>query len=135
MRALPLRQKAYTILDDNGNGMVYTGPASSGEWWENVIAAVSVMPGNTDMTDYYTDSYDADYGALAPLDSEATCLIYSGAAATQGYFIDSTTWGSTGDSSTNISKVLQGGNVFAVWSNGNPGARAALSVTGTKYVN
>jgi hypothetical protein len=113
MRQLPLNVKAYTILDGNGNGTASTGPLSPGEQWTGVTASVSVAT-NT---------------------SEATCRIYAGAAATPGYFADGTTWGSTGDSTSNIPAVKVGGNVWAVWTGGDPGAKATLAVTGTKSVS
>jgi hypothetical protein len=112
MRQLPLNVKAYTVLDGSGNGTASIGPLSYGEMWSDIIASVSV----------------------ATNANEAICQVYAGAAATPGYFQAATTWGSTGDSSTNLGTVRVGGNVFAVWSNGDPGARATMTVTGTKTV-
>lgn len=112
MRQLPLTAKGYAVLDGSGNGTAYVGPLSSGEQWTGITASVSVAT-NT---------------------SEATCRIYGGAAPTPGYFADGTTWGSTGDSTTNLPTVKVGGNVWAVWSGGDHGAKATLTVTGTKTV-
>lgn len=117
MRSLPLNVKAYAILDGSGSGTASTGPLSSGEQWTSgdhgiLTAAVNV----------------------ATNASEATCRTYAGAAATQGYFADATTWGSTGDSTQNLRTVRVGGAVFAVWTGGDPGARATLTVTGTRMV-
>lgn len=112
MRQLPLNAKAYVTLDGSGNGTAYVGPQSFREQWSGLTASVKVAT-NT---------------------SEATCSIYAGAAATQGYFADSTTWGSTGDSTQNLTTVQVGGNVWAVWTGGDPGAQATLTVTGTKTV-
>lgn len=112
MRDLPLNVKAFTTLNANGNGTAFTGPLSPGEVWSNLTVSVKV----------------------ATNVSEANCSMYAGAAATPGYFADGTTWGSTGDSSTNIPSVRVGGNVFAVWVDGDPGARATLTITGTKSV-
>lgn len=112
MRTLPLNQKAYATLDGNGNGTASTGPLSSGEVWSGITAHVSV----------------------ATNAAEATCQIYSGAAETPGYFGDATTWGSTGDSTSNLNTVRVGGQVFAVWSGGDPGALATLVLSGTKSV-
>jgi hypothetical protein len=111
-RMLPLTAKASITLDGDGNGTAYTGPLSPGEQWTGLTAAVGV----------------------ATNENEATCRIYGGAAATPGYFADATTWGSTGDSTSNLPSVQVGGNVFAVWAGGDPGARATLTVTGTKKV-
>lgn len=113
MRELPLSAKAYVTLDGSGNGTAYTGPQSPGESWSNLTAAVKV----------------------ATNAKEATCAVYAGAAATPGYFTGATTWGSTGDSTTNVPVVKVGGNVFAVWTGGDPGAKATLTVTGTKAVS
>ena len=112
MRQLPLSVKAYAVLDGSGNGQASTGPLSPGEQWTGLTAAVKV----------------------ATNAAEATAAIYAGAAATQGYFADATTWGSTGDSTTNLPPVKVGGQVFAVWTGGDPGAQATLTVTGTRAV-
>lgn len=112
MRQLPLNVKAYTTLDGNGNGTASIGPLSFGEIWENLTVAVKAAT-NT---------------------NEATCSVYAGAAATSGYFAGATTWGSTGDSTTNLGSVRVGGNVFAVWKGGDPGAQATMTVTGTRSV-
>ena len=112
MRELPLSAKAYVTLDGSGNGTAYTGPLSPGEQWSGLTAAVRVAT-NT---------------------AEATGSVYAGAAATPGYFCGATTWGSTGDSTTNLPTVKVGGNVWAVWTGGDPGAQACLTVTGTRTV-
>lgn len=111
-RQLPFSMKAYAVLDGEGNGTAYTGPQSPGEQWNAMTASVSV----------------------ATNASEATCSVFAGAAATGGYFADSTTWGSTGASTTNLPTVRVGGNVFAVWTGGDPGAKATLTLTGTRTV-
>lgn len=112
MRQLPLNVKAYTVLDGNGDGVAYTGPLSPGEVWTGITAHVSA----------------------ATNVNEAICRIYSGAAATPGYFGDATTWGSTGDSTSNLNDIRVGGNVFASWSGGDAGSTATLAITGTKVV-
>lgn len=95
-----------------GAGMAYIGPLSPGESWSGLTAAVSV----------------------ATNVQEATCSIYAGAAPTPGYLADTTTWGSTGASTTNLPVVKVGGNIWAVWSGGDEGALATLTVTGTRTV-
>lgn len=112
MRELPLNVKAYITLDGSGNGTAYTGPQSPGEVWSDITVSVSVAT-NT---------------------NEAKCSIYGGAAATPGYFADATTWGSTGDSTTNVRTIKVGGNVFAVWTGGDAGQRATVAISGTKTV-
>lgn len=112
MRTLPLTAKAYTVLDADGNGTASTGPQSFREEWGNLTAAVRVAT-NT---------------------NEAIASTYAGAAATPGYFCGATTWGSTGDSTTNLPVVKVGGNIWAVWSGGDAGQQAVLTVTGTRIV-
>jgi len=112
MRQLPLNAKAYVILDGDGNGTASIGPQSPGEQWLDLLASVRV----------------------ATSTNEAICSTYAGAAATPGYFAGATTWGSTGDSTSNMPTVQVGGNVFAVWTGGDPGAQATLTVTGTRKV-
>ena len=112
MRTLPLNAKAYATLDASGNGTASIGPLSPGEVWSGLTVAVSVAT-NT---------------------AEATCRIYAGAGATPGYFADGTTWGSTGDSTNNLGTVRVGGQVSAVWSGGDPGAKATMTITGTRTV-
>lgn len=112
MRQLPLNAKAYATLDGNGDGTAYTGPLSPGEQWTGVTAHVSVATNN----------------------AEAICKTYAGAEPTPGYFCDATTWGSTGDSTSNVPELRVGGNVFAQWTGGDPGAVATLQVSGTKAV-
>jgi len=112
MRTLPLTAKAYVTLDENGDGTAYTGPLSPGEVWTGLTVSVSV----------------------ATNVNEAQCLVYSGAAATPGYFSDGTLFGSTGNSTQNCADVKVGGNIWAVWTGGDPGAKATVVITGTKQV-
>lgn len=112
MRSLRLSVKAYVTLDGSGNGTASIGPLSPGERWSDLTVSVSV----------------------ATNVAEATCRIYAGAAATPGYFADGTTWGSTGDSTTNAGIVCVGGNVWAVWSGGDAGAKATMTISGTRTV-
>lgn len=112
MRTLPINQKAYVTLDADGNGTASCGPLSPGEIWETPTVHVSV----------------------ATNVNEAICQAYAGAAATPGYFASSTTWGSTGDTCGGLPSVRVGSNVFAVWTGGDPGSLATMSVSGTRLV-
>jgi hypothetical protein len=112
VRQLPLNVSAQVTLDGSGDGTASIGPLSSGEVWSGLTAAVRV----------------------ATNVNEAICSIYSGAAATAGYGRGATTWGSTGDSTSQLSEVRVGGQVFAVWTGGDAGQVATLTVTGTKLV-
>jgi hypothetical protein len=112
MRQLPLNVSAQVTLDGSGNGTASIGPLSPGEVWDDLTAAVRV----------------------ATNVNEAIASVYAGAAATAGYFRGATTWGSTGDSTSQLPQVRVGGQVFAVWTGGDAGQVATLTVTGTRTV-
>ena len=99
-------------LNGSGDGTASIGPLSPGEVWSDLTVSVSVAT-NT---------------------NEAQCLVYSGAAATPGYFSDGTLFGSTGNSTTNVNDVRVGGQIFAVWSNGDADQVATMVITGTRTV-
>lgn len=112
-RTLSLTAVAACVLDSSGNGTASTGPAGTRESWQPATAAVSV---STNV-------------------KEATARIYTGAQVFQGTFTDGTTWGSTGDSTSNFTgTVYPGQQVWAVWTGGDPGATATLVVSGTRTV-
>lgn len=101
-----------TITAGGGTGTAQLGPSFPRESWRVSVASVSVATGTL----------------------EAQCKISQGAYAGQT-FIDGTTWGSTGDSTSNFSApVYVGSQVFAVWTGGDPGALATLTLTGTREV-
>jgi hypothetical protein len=109
-RNLPLSASAQTVLDSSGNGTAEIGPQSPGETWQaGFIAAVRTQ--ETTVTD------------------EAICRVYCG-----GRFIGGTTWGSTGDSSSDTPQLGVGQVVTAEWTGGDAGATAVLDITGTKTV-
>jgi hypothetical protein len=113
MRTLPLSVSAEVALDSTGSGTASIGPSSSGETWS--VSAVGVH--------------------CATNTAEATARVYSGASASPRYFVDATTWGSTGDSTDSVSGTLAVGmEVFAVWQGGDAGTTAYLTVTGTRTV-
>jgi len=102
-----------TIDTIPGNGTAQAGPSFPRESWDVAVASVSA-------------SSNA---------KEAVCKIYAGPQAAQAWFADGTTWGSTGDSTSNFSApVYLGSSVFAVWTGGDPGATATLVVTGTRRI-
>jgi len=112
MRQLPLNVSAQVTLDGSGNGTASIGPLSPGEIWDGLTAAVRVAT-NTD---------------------EAIASVYAGAGVSAGYFRGATTWGSTGDSTSQLPQVRVGGNIFAVWTGGDAHQVATLTVTGTRTV-
>lgn len=113
MRQFPLNLSASVTLNGSGAGIASIGPQFPRESWTVQVASVSVST-NT---------------------AEAVCKIYAGPLAVQGNFVDGTTWGSTGDSTSNFAvPVYLGSYVFAVWTGGDSGAIATLVVTGTRNI-
>lgn len=108
MRTLPLSASAQVVLDDNGDGFVEIGPEASGEIWPAGYNAGVRCSSNT---------------------AEAIAKVYCG-----GRFIGGSTWGSTGDASTDTAQVGVGQVVRAEWTGGDHGAIAYLDITGTKEV-
>jgi hypothetical protein len=112
-RSLALSVVASVVLDGSGNGTVQVGPRGTNEVWQPQSAAVSAAT-NT---------------------SEAQCRIYAGNTISAGSLVDGTTFGSSGDSTTNFaSQVWLGQSIWAQWTGGDPGATATLVVTGTRQV-
>ena len=112
-RPLPLNVTASVTLDGSGNGTAQAGPSGTNEVWS--VSNVSVSASSNT--------------------NEAICKIYAGVSANASSFMDGTTWGSTGDSTSNVgASVYVGMQVFAVWSGGDSGARATMVITGTKMV-
>ena len=114
MKTIPLQAFAQVTLDGNGNGTAGIGPLSGGERW----------PGGYNVAVHASTN-----------NNEAQCNVFTGGSADPQWFSDATTWGSTGDSTTNTRPLAVGQQVFATWTGGDPGAVAYLVVTGTKEVS
>lgn len=119
MRTRPLNRSVAVTLNGAGVGQAQIGPTLPGEIWQvggpaaPLTAAVSASS-NT---------------------NEATAKIYAGGGVSGATFVDGTTWGSTGDSTSKFANpVYAGQQVFAVWTGGDPGAIATLVITGTRQV-
>lgn len=114
MASANLVQNASVQLDGSGNGTVGTGPLSAREVWLPAYVHVQVSSDNL----------------------EAVCNIYVGDSVSPQNFRDATCTGSLGDSSDHVSSsVIEcGSKVWAVWTGGDPGATATLTVTGTKTI-
>lgn len=110
-----LYEYGSVTLDVNGNGTVKIGPISARETWHPANAHVSANPNAT---------------------NEAQCSIFVGYDTSPQYYIDGTFSGSAGDTTDAISSatVQCGSYVFAVWTGGDPGVIATLSLTGSKDV-
>ena len=113
-RSVPLNVTVSVRLDGAGGGTAQAGPISAREVWHP--ASVHVQASS----------------AVA----EAVCNIYIGDSPVQPNFMDGTFSGSSGDSSDRVSSVpvTCSWYVWAVWTGGDPGATATLTVTGTKDV-
>jgi hypothetical protein len=112
-RTVALSKSASVVLDSSGTGTAELGPSVPGEVWTPTNASVKCSTST----------------------SEATCKIYAGNSLSPGSFVDGTTWGSTGDSTSNFGLSLYPGQqVFAQWAGGDAGATGTIVVTGTRSV-
>lgn len=112
---VPLRETVPITLNGAGGGTASVGPRSAREVW---------YPGNVHVSANQNPT------------SEAVCRIYVGLDTSQSYFRDETPFGSSGDSSGTVNQdtVRVGQKISAVWSGGDPGVQAVLTVTGFKDV-
>lgn len=111
---VPLNESAFVVLNGSGAGTAKVGPISARETW--IPAGISVRASSAT--------------------AEAQCLIYVGDQAIQRNFVDGTFSGSSGDATgkADATKIKVGQYVWAVWTGGDAGATATLTVTGTKDV-
>jgi hypothetical protein len=113
VKTVVLNTHNAVTLDGSGNGTTAIGPTGQGEIWNAGYTAAVKCSTNV---------------------KEATCIVYCGPDATDPNFNDGTTWGSTGDSTQNTAELRTGQQCFAVWTGGDAGARATLSISGTRQV-
>lgn len=111
MATVPLNETTSVTLDGSGAGTAQVGPRGMGTTWLPEVVSVKTSTAT----------------------KVPTCRVYAGAAATDGNFVDGTYSGSQ-NATDNVKgqKVYPGFYVWAVWSGGDAGATATLSVTGTK---
>jgi hypothetical protein len=113
MRTLPFSTSASVVLDSTGSGTASVGPSSSNEVW--TLATVAI----------HCDT------AV----NEAQAKVYAGSGPSPAYFQGTALWGSTGDSASATGVQLAvGQQVFAVWTGGDAGTTAHLTVQGTRTV-
>lgn len=113
MTTLPLSESASVTLDGSGSGSVRIGPNAPGVIWRPGVVGVRVSS-----------------MGLSP-----TCQIYAGPSASPSYFCDGTYTGQQNSTDAVKGQELRVGQyVWAVWSGGDPGAEATLTVTGTKDI-
>jgi hypothetical protein len=114
MPRLPLNEFASVILDASGNGTASIGPRAPGEVWypETVSNRVST-----------------------PVTNSPNLETYAGNAATPDNFVDGSYTGELNGTDQIKGQVLRlGQKVFSVWTAGDPGNQATLTVTGTKDI-
>lgn len=111
-RTVPLNVSASVVLDGSGNGQVQIGPVIAGVSWKVTAEGVLVQPTSTTVVSQFK--------------------LYLGAAQ-PGNFLGGSY---TGDNnSASIPAILYPGQVLTgVWSGGNPGATATLTLTGTQAI-
>jgi hypothetical protein len=109
-----MNETSSVFLNGSGNGTVQLGPLTAREVW--YPDGCSVKANNTPT-------------------NEAVCQIFVGNTATQDNFRDASFTGSSGDATDKIAgKLSKGSYVFAVWTGGDAGVQAYLTVTGEKEI-
>ena len=112
--SVPLNAVANVKLDGSGNGTAKIGPRALREVWNVALAAVHANPNPV---------------------NEAQCAIYAGSDTSSPNFADLSFTGSSGDSTPNFgAPIYAGAYVWAVWTGGDAGVTATLTVTGTKDI-
>lgn len=113
MPRVALRETAVVTLNGSGGGTAKVGPLSAREVWYPDNVAISIT------------------GAT----KQATANLFKGPDTTQSNFRDISTFGS-GDSSgaCNADTVRCGDYIWVVWTGGDAGKQAILTVTGLKDV-
>ena len=113
MPTLPLSESGFVTLNGSGNGTVKIGPGAHGVVWKPSRIAVKVSS-----------------ATLSP-----TCQIFIGNTATAENFIDGTFTGQQNATDSAVGQELRLGQyVWAVWTGGDVGAQATVTVTGSKDV-
>lgn len=115
---VPLTDIEDTVLDGSGNGKVKWRPDGSQQYGHPAIVSVKVTAADP---------------AVGPL-SEAVVKIYAGNAPTDSNFIDGSFTGSSGNSTDRVAGHIIGRTreayLWAVWTGGDPGQTATMTVTG-----
>jgi hypothetical protein len=108
MPTLPLNVSTQTTLSGGAGTSNPIGPTAQGEVWNVQIISLQC---STNV-------------------NEAIGSVYLG-----GNLIGTTTWGSTGDSDTGITLIVNTGQTLtATWTGGDSGALATMAIMGTKTV-
>jgi len=109
----PLSESDSVVLDASGNGTLRMMPYGGSLTWLPTIVSVTASSSK----------------------AEAQCRVYVGPDTSDQWFIDGTLSGSTGDSTDRVTgrQVDSHGHaLWAVWTGGDPGAVATMTVAGTE---
>lgn len=120
MPRVSLTEYAVIRLNGSGAGVARVGPLTAREkWYPSNVSIKTTFPGVQ----------------TAPT-KESKCNIFVGPSASAQFFRDTSVQGSTGDASGACSAdiIRTGEYVWAVWSGGDAGVQATLTVTGVKDV-
>ena len=111
MTTVQLNESTQITLDGSGNGTARLAPNFGQTWSPQTVSVKTVTP----------------------IVKEAQCRIYLGSDTSDPNFVDGTLSGSTGDSTDRVRGPFRlPWAVFAVWSGGDAGARATLTVMGER---
>lgn len=111
--SVPLTASASVTLSGAGGGTVTVGPALPGVSWEPSTVAVLVQPASTTVVSSF--------------------LLYNGPAQ-PGNFIGGTYTGDNNSTDVAVPPMFAGAVLTGVWTGGNPGALATMTVTGTQNI-
>lgn len=120
MARVTLRESVVIRLNGSGAGIAKVGPLTAREvWYPSNVSVKTTFPGSQ----------------TAPT-LESKCDIFMGPSNSPEFFRDNSIQASTGDASGACSAdtVRSGQYVWAVWSAGDAGVQATLTVTGLKDV-
>jgi hypothetical protein len=110
---VPLTASASVTLSGSGGGTVTLGPALPGVAWNPSSCAVLVQPASTTVVSQF--------------------YLYNGPAQ-PGSFIGGTYTGDNNSTGLTIPPMYAGSVLTGVWTGGNPGATATLTLTGTQDI-
>lgn len=111
MSSRPVFAQQIGALDGSGTASVYITIPPTENWLINAITVNAVIPN-------------------VAIVLEAQCRIYRNQIGAQ-FLVDSTISGSTGDTSDTIHDLKGGERLIAVWTGGDAGAIASITVRGT----
>lgn len=110
---VPLAVSASVTLDGSGNGTVTLGPQLPGVAWSPSSCAVLVQPVSATVVSQFQ--------------------LYNGPAQ-PGNFIGGTYTGDSNSTGLTVPPMYAGAVLTGVWSGGNPGATATMTLTGTQAI-